>query len=460
MNRRAVGLAALTLSALALRLPGIGAESVWVDEGWSMHMIRLPPDEFFRVTFEEDGHPPLYLVLLRLWSGLFPSIEGLRAFSALCTAGAVLFCWLFTRRAAGEGAAWAAAALAAASPVLLHFGQEIRSYGLVVLLASMSCAAWARLRDGDGRPWAWRLYVAATAALLWTHYMTAWLILAQNLAPPPDRKPWFGAQALVALSFAPWIPFAWAHVTRFTGDFWLPAPTVGSVVRSFQTLCFYTDDHTLPAWWLRWGMTAFWAAVVLWAAARKRALVVLLLVPPAAELLLSLKQPLYYTRTFLYVVIPLLALAGTATASAGRRRGALLLIGLLGTSAVGLAYQWALVEKEDWRGAAALIERERKPDDLVIVYPGYGGHAMTPYDGGRHGAAESGPVTVARPPVDPDFGSVLRAPRVWLVLRHGKGDPAGIIEKVLERRGYSRESSASLHEVVVHRYGMGAGVRP
>jgi hypothetical protein len=448
-SERAI-LGALTLAALALRLRGLGDESVWVDEGWSMRMIGLPPGEFFRATRLEDGHPPLYLLLLRGWSALFPSIEGLRAMSALCMAASVPFFWLLARRLLGEAAAWTAAALAAGSPVLVAFGQEMRSYALVVLLASISCAAWTGSRRRDRV-----VYVLATAALLWTHYMTVWLVAAQALT---GRRGWLGAQAAAAALFAPWAPFAWEHVTRVTADFWIEPPTAGTVLRSFQTLCFYLDEWTWMWWRLRWGLTALWAAAALfgmaaaWRRGRKGAILLwlLLIVPPAGELLLSAVRPLYYTRTFLYVTLALYALAGAAVEALRSRKARWALASVLvGSGLIGIVYQWTTPEKEDWRGAAALIGRGRAPGDAVLVYPWYGRFALEAYGLEATGVGEER-IGRARPRVTEP--AVPEAPRAWVVLRYGASDKEGALEAALERGGYRRASTASLLGVEVHRY--------
>lgn len=447
MNRRAIALGALTLAAFGLRLVRIDDESAWLDEAWSMRMIELPLGEFFRVLRVEDGHPPLYLLLLRAWALAFPTPAGLRAFSALCVAASVPFAFAFARRLVSEPAGWWTAALVTASPALFHFGQEIRSYALVFLLASISCAFWARLLDGEAPRRVWLAHALATAALLWTHYMTVWLILAQQW-PMLRRRRWIAWQALAAAVFLPWAPSAWAHVSRVTSDFWIEPPTAISVLESFQTLAVFLRSPGLTA---VWGVAALSGLVLALRRGRQGAiLATLLMLPPVGELVASLRQPVYYTRTFLYVALPLLAIAAVAVAAIPRRVGqAAAGAALLAASAIGIGWQLRNVEKEDWRGAVRLVRQHRDPDDALLIYPSYCGYALDPYSPGPYTGLGGTDVMDPSPPAEFDAPS---APQLWLVLRYENFDPDGAIKRTLERGGYAAEEVLRFNGVTVIRY--------
>lgn len=447
MSRRAVALGVLTVAAFALRLVGIDDESAWLDEAWSMRLIGLPFGEFFRVLRAEDGHPPLYLLLLRAWSWAFPAPAGLRAFSALCIAASVPFAFAFARRLCGGAVGWWTAALIAASPALFHFGQEIRSYALIFLLASISCALWARLLDGEAPRRVWIAHALATAALLWTHYMTIWLILAQQF-PMIRKRRWIAWQALAAALFLPWAPSAWAHVSRVTSRFWLPAPTAGSLLDSFESLTVFRHSPALLA---IWGGAVLAGVVV--ACRRGRAgwiLTTLLLLPPAAELLASLRQPVYYTRTFLYAALPLATLAAVAVAAIPRRALQVALgAALVAASASGVVWQLRHAEKEDWRGAVDAIGRYRGADDAVLVYPSYCGYALDPYTPGPYVGLGGTDV------MDPQPRAAFEPPsasQLWLVLRYERFDPDGVIRRTLDGRGYEAHEVLHFNGVTVIRY--------
>jgi uncharacterized membrane protein len=157
-----------------------------------------------------DTSPPLYYLLLSLWSRICGSGDfALRAFSLLAWAGA----WLALSAAFGPapslGTAWGLGLLAL-SPCGLWFASEGRMYALGA--AELACFALASARAGERRwqgPWAWAA-LAAAAAAAWTHYFFLPACLALGL--PAWRRAEGGARwraALAvgggALSLFPWL---------------------------------------------------------------------------------------------------------------------------------------------------------------------------------------------------------------------------------------------------------------
>jgi hypothetical protein len=431
-------LAAITLLALALRLVGIGEESLWIDEGWSEHVTRQAPAEMLSSLVRDDVHPPLYHLLLWGWRRLFPSIEGMRALSAVLMAASVPWVFLFGDRLGGRTVGLTAAILAAVSPTLVFFGQEMRSYALVVLLASISCALWVRLPDAPRRVWIGT--VIATTLLLWTHYLTVLLIAAQAVTMARSKR-WWTAMGAAAVLFLPWAPIAWGHVTRVSGNFWLQPPDGETVRVAFQGFCYYTDDWTFEDWRVRQAQMILWAIVLaLGAIAAHRKLSIvgsLVVVPPLLEILVSVHRPIFYARTMLYVTIGLCVLAGFAAAALRSRAAATALVAsLVVVSGIGLLYQRAWIEKEDWRGAAQVIERNRRPGDGLITSP------SGPPDGGEY-------------PLAPYLSSALpsEGERLWVVLRFDRWDPDdAAVERRLREGPWRRRSVFRFLHVTVALY--------
>jgi len=138
-----------------------------------------------------ESTPPLYYLAGRVWALLFGTGEvGLRALSAL--AGTLTIPVVYAAAAAlgSRKAGLFAAALTAASPALVWYSQEARSYALLVLLCGLSLLFLARaLRDGSGRAVAWWSLTAMLALL--THYFAGFLVAAQALwllAAYPSRR--------------------------------------------------------------------------------------------------------------------------------------------------------------------------------------------------------------------------------------------------------------------------------
>ncbi len=224
-GRRRLGLLAggllLLAGALALRSLRLTWQPLWWDEGYSVYFATEPLAAMLRLT-AQDIHPPLYYALLHAWILLWGSAEPLvlRTFSLLVGGLTVpALAWvagiLFPGRARLR---LLALALLILSPMHLFYSQEVRMYGLELLLGLVSTGFFWRLvheeSPGDRR-WAGLGYVLATAAALYTEYYVAFLPLAHLLwagirwrRQPRRLGPLLLADGLVALLYLPWIALA------------------------------------------------------------------------------------------------------------------------------------------------------------------------------------------------------------------------------------------------------------
>ncbi|MBM4118096.1 hypothetical protein FJ251_10230, partial [bacterium] len=163
-------LPALVGLALLLRLYRLTALGFWVDEIFTVkavrHLREIDAGHFFA-----DLHGPLYSGLAALLAPLLPG-EWLRLLSAVAGALSVWLVHAWVRRVAGPPAAALAGLLAALSPFAVWYGQELRNYSLVLLLAP-ACLLAAEGWRAEGGP-----RRGAFLALV----LCAWLGLLANLS--------------------------------------------------------------------------------------------------------------------------------------------------------------------------------------------------------------------------------------------------------------------------------------
>jgi len=202
----------LVLLALGLRLYHLTAWGFWVDEIFTLkavHYLRtVDAGHFFA-----DLHGPLYNGLAALLAPVLPG-EWLRLLSALLGAAAVWPLHAWARRVAGAGTAALAAALAAISPFALWYGQELRNYSLVLLLAP-ACLLAAEGWRGTGRPGRGAFLGLVLTAWLGTLANLSFLLFLAGLGVAlvigaPGRRwrllAWLGAAAgLLVLLCLPWL---------------------------------------------------------------------------------------------------------------------------------------------------------------------------------------------------------------------------------------------------------------
>lgn len=228
--------------AFALRVYLLNAQSLWNDEGTSIALASRSLEAII-VGAAKDIHPPLYYFLLHLWMPLAGQSEfAVRFLSVIAGTLIVALTFAIARMFFDEEAAIIAAFFSAFSPFQIYYSQETRMYIWVTLFAALSVLAmmmwlmrsdeWRVTSDEDltaalvtrhssrvTRTLAWLLYLGATIATLYTQYVGAFVVVAENLAFAVwlllawrDKRPnirhsiffWVAAQVVVALACAPW----------------------------------------------------------------------------------------------------------------------------------------------------------------------------------------------------------------------------------------------------------------
>jgi uncharacterized membrane protein len=172
-------LAAVVVLAAVLRFWGIGDQSYWLDEAYTVQVIDRGFGDMLAEVPHTESTPPLYYILAWLWSQVFGVGEaGLRSLSAVLGIATVPAAYLAGRQVFSERAGLIAALLVAVNPYLVWFSQEARAYALFVLLATLS--VWLLARAVDQPTTRRTLSWAAIAALaICTHYFAGFLVLGE-----------------------------------------------------------------------------------------------------------------------------------------------------------------------------------------------------------------------------------------------------------------------------------------
>ena len=142
------------LAVFAILVPTLDLQSIWWDEGISMHLAGLP---WGAIVAERAAniHPPLYFLVLKGWS----AVAGQTPFAAryLSALAAVLLPAVvqrFTGRRFGARSGRAAAVMVAMGTPFAVYGQEVRAYAwLPVLLVTLWSQVWpdpGRAAPGHG----------------------------------------------------------------------------------------------------------------------------------------------------------------------------------------------------------------------------------------------------------------------------------------------------------------------
>ena len=339
-RRDLILMALILLLAVALRVPGLGRAGFWHDELLTLDVVRGPFSSVVERVVETENMPPGYYLVLNRWVAAFgPSEFSLRLPSAISGVAAVGVVSVFVARLFGRGAGNVAGLLLAVNPYHVMYSMEARAYALMFLLAAVSCYLFlGGNREQNGR---WMvLYAVVSAAMLWVHPMSGFLLVAQNLCvviakiwfPDWTRlsvRNWIAAQGAIACMFGPWMP-RFLDVGR-AGQPWM------TYVPLHESLLTHARSVAILALWLAL------AGVAIWKARRERNLasvvlaLLLWLIPILLPTLLSTaRKPIFTPRYGIAGLIGVTALAGYAATSLGRVGGSMAAGGLVVLSVLAL----------------------------------------------------------------------------------------------------------------------------
>lgn len=388
-------LAAATLFAGFLRFRLLAKEGVWLDEAFSVWMARLSPGELFHWIARIDQHPPLYYLLLHAWMTLGEDETAIRSLSALLgTAAIPVIYWTARTLFSSPIAALAAAVLLAVSPFHVHYSQEARMYALLNLGVSVALLAVARILSGDQRRRWWAVYVASTWLTLLTHNTALFFLIAINIGmgfaawlqrrsaddaiQMPSLRAWLAAQGAILLLWLPWAPFFLRQARAVDKEFWIPAPTFAAVMDTLKSFVSAFLPNSME-WAFLCSVIALAIGIV---ALRKRLavlalLITLFLTPFVLELVVSLRRPIFYDRTLIWTILPLILLAAASLTPAEEPNatrwapglsmaGAGVLLALIVANLFSLRWYYESYRKEEWREAANWVAGRVRDDDLLL----------------------------------------------------------------------------------------------
>jgi mannosyltransferase len=444
---------AIILTAWALRLYHLGAQSLWVDEGFSWEVAHGRLATIFETLATQDRHPPLYYVLLWATIRLAGSTEfALRFLSAGVAILAIPLVFILGRRLGDDRVGLIASALLAISPFHIWYAQEARMYALLATLGLASWVFWLRLLDRRERL-NFVTYVLVTTGALLTHYFALFLLSAQVAAALFRRdwrlqwKKWLPATAAVLILFSPWTVAIAAQASRAPRGVQpnLPLPdilaklTAAYIAGEYSTLPLVVfvlvavlallgtlpaidrerrpnqgdvnrlDGFLLAAWVLAAPIGAYAFTAVLGIDVRASGKMYYLAGLPAFALLIA--RGLSFLDRVLGRGLRGLGSAALPLASAGG-----FVVAVAFVDAPALRNQYVDIFKEDFRTASETITRDLWPGDAIILDAEY---IWRPFSYYYRGAAPWFPASVEADQVDAALTRQTAGhDRIWLLLDH------------------------------------------
>jgi hypothetical protein len=319
---------------------------------------------------------------------------------------------------------------------------------------------------------AWVAFIVFSAATLLTHNTAVLFSLATNLFvlglilyqrkkdsghPPalqaPSFENWVKAQVGILLLWSPWIVSFIKQASAVYQRFWIPEPTWDAVIQVLKS--FLNASAPIPANLAMVVWTLYVLALCLGLLHFRKKfsqflfLAALFAIPILGELIVSIRRPIFFGRTLIWITIPLFLVLAAGVAQLKFRPLMILMLGSL--AAINLFSSgdyYRFYQKEDWSTPAGYVANFAEKDDLVLFNSNFVEIAFNYYFEAyeedyfiqveKHGVPldlfESRVLEPKMTTNDiPGLISLLHGhKRVWLVYSHDSyTDPMGLIPQTL-----------------------------
>lgn len=420
----------ILILGLILRLINLH-QSLWLDE--SISALAVKSQSFWGILTQfspGDVHPPLYYLVLKLWTNFFGYSEiALRFPSVLFGVVASYFVYLIAKKKI----ALLAALFLAVNPLAIYYSQEARMYSLALFAVTASFFFFLE------KKWVWFCLSFLTA--LYSDYFP-WLLFPVFFLLTKNKGQILKAYLLIFIFLLPWLPVIFA---QFRDGFSLArdVPLWGQVVGGFAfkalPLTFIKfiigrisiENKTL--YFLIFGsIAAFYLWIIV--QVKNKLLWLWLTVPIILGFLLSLKVPIYSYHRFLFVLPALCLLLAEGVRNNIRFITFIIVISFISITVFNLHPSF---QREDWRQAVSYLQS----DPGIAIIPNL---------------SQATPVTYydANYPVfDKDnFRSNLRSPVYLIRYVQEIFDPQDSERKTLETGGYKNVQQKDFNGVIVWKY--------
>jgi hypothetical protein len=363
------------------------------DETLVFFISRQPLGDLFSTVFEERGGAPLHFLIAHVVAG-WAGLRGLRLVSVVFAVASVPVIAALVARLTDRRTALIAAAIAAASWMVVYHGIYARMYALFLFTSALSFLLLLRARQRPG-PWPWIGWGLATLAAIATQPYGAFVLgssalfvlAARRWERVPVRPPLVAIAGLTVLALPLWLVYR-VLADRFdvavTGS---SGSKLGSPVDVLAYLVRVAGDFSV-GWTATVAIVLAVALVGLLALARARPpaavlAAVVFLLPTVAFLVTRSGSSLSLESRHLIFALPFFAMAVAAgllrLAALARSLAPAVLAGGLAALLVGeVAWGWhrtpwlyagePAARKDARVRAAAWLAATSRPDDLLFGY--------------------------------------------------------------------------------------------
>ncbi len=367
MKSRPYILGFILLLGFALRIWDLGGESLWYDELVTLdtllnNSLRSIPG----YVLHREGAPPLYFLLLKIWTLFRLTPYQARLFSVIWGTLSIWGIYLLGKEMGEERWGKLAGGLLAVSPYAIWYSQEARMYSFLLFLVIFSSLYFLKFLKNPGRK-NLLLYLLLTLAMLYTHPHALFIYFVHLLILLFKRKhPYAYWSILPLILYLPYLRklFSLLQDPRTS---WLPPLTPSTPyfifyhfiwglypgVGRFMSLAGFIVFFSLFAW-----------GTYLLVKERRYFLLLSFYTPFFLLLVLSLYHPMIFEgRRYLIIILPFFYLITLYPL----RKSPFLLPILILFLLFPLREIYSSIQKRPWDKAVKMIKSEAKPGDAYLI---------------------------------------------------------------------------------------------
>jgi mannosyltransferase len=429
--------------AFLVSLWGITGPSFWRDEAATIAAVKRPLGDLIKMLGNVDAvHAAYYLMMWPIAHVLGTGALVLRLPSAVAIAVGAVAVAATGRRLISPWAGLAAGLIYAVLPAVSWYGQDVRSYAMVMAVAAISTYFLVRILSTEpARQRHWIIWYGASIAalgilnifgllLVVAHALTIALYGRGRFKDPTFRRlavGWIAAVATAGVIASPLLVLGWKQRGQIA---WLNVNTSSSGLKTLFSLSGSYMVTTVV-------LAVIVVALVLstetsrqkrranWPRRLGEVSLPWLVVPPLILLAASTVQPVYTSRYILICVPALALIAGAAVASFGRIAGLIALLAVLIAGAPAQADQRTTAgHYDDILALDHIVAANARPGDYVLYTnpnaESFGaaysfGLGKLPNIAQKQGPIASGTLAGTNVPIAQLRSRLSHAHRVWVV---------------------------------------------
>ncbi len=382
------------------------------DELFSVQAASGSFSQLLAMSVQDRTHPPLHLFVLYCWIKVWGSSEtSTRLLSVVASLFFLLLVTSIARRWMKDWPALFVLTLSAVSPFFVYFGQQARPYSFIALFSSLTVVLFLKAHEDPSRK-TWEVaYGFACAALMYSQYVGALLLMPQFaftiFSKSPRRRGLLVWGMAGMFAILPWVLMLGRDLVPGQGKLetnigWIPRPTLFSLFSYYVWLFGWLPLHGSTRILLLLSIVGLSSLALRYKSIDRRVfffILTLALLQPLVLFVFSVFGPLsvWATRQVIGSAVFLFCLLGLALGLHRRPIGIALGVVLIGWCGLGLQDAFPEHSKPPWRSVASLVDAKCAGCDVVgaekwISYP-LGHYAKTTVDdfpgyGSRVGQAD------------------------------------------------------------------------